>query len=292
MQNTIRKKAAPVVPALNYHLWEPCNMRCRFCFSRFNATEANSNQEARGNAFKVLDAAINAGISKITFVGGEPLLCPWLPDAPAYSKSNGLTTMVVSNGSLLSNRWLDENSSYVDWFAISIDSVNEQTNYAIGRRTQSEGALSREQYSDRIALIASYGIKLKINTVVSSFNLHENMSDFIIESNPERWKIFQALKVIGQNDSTFEPCRVTKGQFEAYVRRHSLVSQKCHMAIENNDSMTGSYLMVNPAGRFFDNSTGEYHYSSPIWQTGWEEALSEVSVSDEKFIKRGGLYDW
>ena len=27
------------VPAVNYHLWKPCNMRCGFCFATFEDIE-------------------------------------------------------------------------------------------------------------------------------------------------------------------------------------------------------------------------------------------------------------
>lgn len=47
-----------------------------------------------------------AGVSKITFVGGEPLLHPLLPELLAAAKGAGLVTSLVSNGSLLTEDWL------------------------------------------------------------------------------------------------------------------------------------------------------------------------------------------
>ncbi|WP_282071372.1 hypothetical protein [Polaribacter atrinae] len=40
-----------------------------------------------------------AGFEKITFAGGEPMLCPWLPKLIKTAKELGLTTMIVTNGS-------------------------------------------------------------------------------------------------------------------------------------------------------------------------------------------------
>ena len=42
----------------------------------------------------------------------------------------------------------------------------------------------------------------------------------------------------------------------------------------------------------FDNSMGAYRYSRPILGSGVEEALRQVSVDPERFLRRGGIYDW
>ena len=64
------------------------------------------------------------------------------------------------------------------------------------------------------------------------------------------------------------------------------------MVPETNDLMTGSYVMVDPAGRFFDNVAGHHTYSRPILEVGVEEALRDVSIAPEKFLSRGGSYAW
>ena len=49
--------------------------------------------------------------------------------------------------------------------------------------------------------------------------------------------------------------------------------------------------MIDPLGRFFDNTKGEYTYSNPILSVGVQTALAEIRVYPERFIERGGLYD-
>ena len=39
---------------------------------------------------------------------------------------------------------------------------------------------------------------------------------------------------------------------------------------ESNELMRGSYVMVDPAGRFFDNVEGGHTYSRPILEVGVE----------------------
>jgi radical S-adenosyl methionine domain-containing protein 2 len=56
--------------------------------------------------------------------------------------------------------------------------------------------------------------------------------------------------------------------------------------------MRGSYAMVDPAGRFFDNATGGYRYSAPILDVGIEAAWREIVFDATVFEARHGRYDW
>ena len=56
--------------------------------------------------------------------------------------------------------------------------------------------------------------------------------------------------------------------------------------------MSGSYVMIDPAGRFFDNVDGFHNYSRFILKVGVMEALRDISVVPERFVQRGGHYGW
>ena len=74
-----------------------------------------------------------AGADKITFVGGEPTLCPYLGDLLAASKDVGLTTCIVTNASGLTEEFLDEWGHLIDWIGLSIDASNDEIHTVIGR---------------------------------------------------------------------------------------------------------------------------------------------------------------
>ena len=61
-----------------------------------------------------------AGASKLTFVGGEPMLHSLLPELIEAAKQAGLTTCVVTNGSKLTEGWLQEMRPHLDWLALSV----------------------------------------------------------------------------------------------------------------------------------------------------------------------------
>ena len=87
------------------------------------------------------------------------------------------------------------------------------------------------------------------------------------------------LPVSGQNDGLVENLVITDEEFDRYVARNRYVETKGIVVVpESNELMTGSYVMVDPAGRFFDNVAGTHVYSRPIGQVGVGAALREVSV--------------
>lgn len=283
------------VPSVNYHLWKPCNMRCDFCFATFQDVKQDALPKGhlpREDSLLLVDMLARWGFEKINFAGGEPTLCPWLPDLITRAKERGMVTSIVTNGSKITPQWLAQLNGSLDWIAVSIDTVDPEKLKRSGRAVQNK-PISRDGYLQIIGDIRQSGIRLKINTVVTSATWEEDFAGFISAAKPERWKILQALAVDGQNDGRIDKYAVSAAQFERYVERNrSVESEGIVVAPENNEMMTGSYVMVDPAGRFFDNTQGAHTYSSPILDAGIADALKEVSVNAERFHQRGGRYDW
>lgn len=283
------------IPSVNYHLWRPCNMRCGFCFASFRDISSDTLPKGhlgREDSLAVVESLARAGFQKINFAGGEPTLCPWLPDLIARAREMGLTTSVVTNGSRLTKEWLNGVRGRLDWVALSIDSVDPGTLSRTGRTTRS-GAMSGHGYLCAIDLLRRHDVRVKINTVVTRFNLWGDLTDFILEARPERWKLLQVLPVRGQNDLGIGEYVVSSEEFDAYVEMSRRVEGYGVTVVpESNDQMRGSYVMVDPAGRLFDNLAGGHTYSRSIIEVGVDEALRQVSVDPAKFLSRSGLYDW
>lgn len=284
------------VPSVNYHIWEPCNMRCRFCFAIFQDVK----QEMRlpkghlpeQDCITIVDKLAQAGFKKINFAGGEPTLCKWLPDLIEQAKRHGMVTSIVSNGSRITTEWLDGLNGGLDWIALSIDTVDSERLKRVGRTVRAK-PITEEEYLKKIDAIKQRGIRLKINTVVTSETWQEDFTNFIRLAKPERWKMLQVLPVKGQNDEHIADLEITKEQFEAYVQRNRIVENDEIIVIpENNELMTASYIMVDPAGRFFDNERGGHTYSRSILEVGVGEALEDIAIKTERFIERGGQYNW
>jgi radical S-adenosyl methionine domain-containing protein 2 len=288
-------ESAPPIETVNFHIWQPCNMSCAFCFDRFvdvRRTVLPKGHLPRADALTVMELLAAAGFQKVTFAGGEPLLCPWLFALIDTAKRRGMTTSVVTNGSLLSRDVLQGLRGVLDWLVLSIDSDREDILRSTGRSTSGH-ALTPQRYLTLCEEARAAGMRLKINTVVHRANWAEDMSDFVIAARPDRWKLMQVLEIAGQNSHAVGGLLIGDAQFDAFVDRHRWVEgHGIAIVAERNHDMIGSYAMVDPAGRFFDNTHGRYHYSSPILACGVRAAIAQVTISRERFLARGGCYPW
>ena len=269
-------------PSVNFHLWEPCNMRCRFCFATFQDVKRAilpRGHLPREQALAVVAQLAEAGLNKITFAGGEPTLCPWLGDLITLAKQRHMTTMLVTNGSrLLQPGWLDEHGANLDRVVLSIDSADPLTHERLGRS---------------IAGQAGRAVRLKVNTVVTAENANEDMAELLLALRPERWKVLQCLPVGGQNDGKVAPLLIDEVTFQRYCARHRRVAKAgISLVPKDNEDMTGSYAMVDPAERFFDNTSGSHRYSGAILEHGVTACWQQVSFDARRFERRGGIYDW
>ena len=148
----VKSRAAAKVPiSVNYHLTRQCNYSCSeealvlilgtvtdpfsgFCFH----TAKTSHVESIPNAKKAIALLKAAGMKKINFAGGEPFIhAELLGQLAKYCKEilQLESVSVVTNGSKVSQKWLEKYGKYLDIMAISCDSFDEATNIKIGRGT-------------------------------------------------------------------------------------------------------------------------------------------------------------
>lgn len=293
--NARKTTATPALPpSVNYHLNVACNYACKFCYARFEDSKAFMRAGMLPNAqqLAVVDMLAEAGFEKITFAGGEPTLVPWLDQLISRAKTRGMTTMLVTNGSRLSPAFFDTCGDALDWLILSVDSFDSAINRAIGR-AQKQITASPEHYIAMATLAHERHIRLKVNTVVNRLNLAETLIEPIRVMRPERWKLFQVLPIEGQNDGDVDALLISDEEFQTFVQRHQPIQNLgVPLVPENNAAMTSSYAMIDPAGRFFDNSLGCYTYSQPILEVGVEHAFGQIHFDHQIYQERGAVYDW
>ena len=288
--------SAKIPLAVNWHFWPWCNYGCKFCFAQFEDIP-RADRLPREVAITVPKMLSEAGADKITFVGGEPTLCPYLEDLLLASKQAGLTTCIVSNATGLTEEFLTRCGHLIDWIGLSIDASNDDLHVEIGRGLRSDLARASSHHLveakaawDRCS---SRGIRMKLNTVVCQANLHDDMADLVLELRPERWKIFEVLPVRGQNDGDIEPLLLANGEFQTWVDRHAHVAEYgIQFVPESNDLMRGSYAMMDALGRFYSNVDGGHSYGPSILDVGVLNAWEKNCFLEDRFKTRGGIYDW
>lgn len=186
-----RRRSTTKPLSVNYHFTRECNFSCGFCFHTAKTSDVLPLDDAK----RGLRLLAQAGMKKINFAGGEPLLpknLEFLGELIRYLKEELKveSVSIVSNGSNLSKclDWFVKYGKYIDVLAVSCDSFNEETNVKIGRASGKRGKqLGYLQLAKE--LCEQYHIKFKINSVVSSFTWQEDMNSLIDELCPVRWKV-------------------------------------------------------------------------------------------------------
>lgn len=296
-QGKSHRDESQVPLSVNYHLTRKCNYECKFCFHQAKTSYHLPIEEAKRGIRMLVDA----GMKKINFSGGEPFIVDrgrYVGELVKYSKEElGMESVtLVSNGSLIKERWFQEYGSYLDIMAISCDSSEPDTLKSIGRYAK------RTEHLQQLQLIhdmcEKYEILFKINTVVCSANWHEDLSEMIGTLGPVRWKVFQCLLIEGENCGDIDPVKkmrdatdqvVTKEQFQHFLNTHRNV--KC-LVPESNDAMRNSYLILDEYMRFLNNTKGRKDPTKSILDIGVEAAMEGSGYDHKEFIKRGGKYEW
>ena len=180
---------------------------------------------------------------------------------------------------------------------VSFDSALNSTNFAHGRwprrsREPDASLASRSVKSVLRAakLAAAHGIEFKINTVVTQRNKDEDLASVINLARPSRWKVFEVLRLDGENTgvaalSNVEPLLISPAIFDAFVARSKeALTDPGILKEEPNDIMRDSYLIVDEEGRFLDCSRGGKTPSpSTILEVGALRALAESFEEGARF---------
>lgn len=97
---------------------------------------------------------------------------------------------IISNGTKVTHKWLQDHGQYVDVMGISCDSFLQSTNAEIGRDVSGTAQDNVEQLFLVRGWCKDLGIKFKLNTVVCRFNWDEDMAAQVKKLDPFRWKCF------------------------------------------------------------------------------------------------------
>lgn len=274
---------------VNFHLTKKCNYKCSFCYAHFK----NTVELSFLNSCRILYVLSKFGIRKINFAGGEPFLYKGFGELLKLAKELGFVTSIITNGSLITQNWIFKYGHYLDILGISCDSANPITLELLGRGKGESIEKIKRVFSIVDEFNESFEKKIykKLNSVITRINFNENMIEFVQNIGIKRWKIFQVLHILNENDQNIQELSISEAEFQSFVNRHiGLKERGIDIISESNENMTESYLMINPEGKFYQNSNGKYTYSSSILQIGVESALSQILFKFNKFIKRGGSY--
>ena len=256
-------------------------MNCVFCFGGFKATAKTKTKSDWIRLIKKIgEETAFLPDRRLNFAGGEPLLVPYLPELLALAKAEGFKTSIITNGSRLTENYLDQIEPYIDLIGISIDSLSESLNEKAGRKTR-HGALSQQDYLSICQQVTQRGIELKVNTVIHQDNYHQDLSPLLENTSISRWKVLRMLPIENENDNYRHLCPSDEA-FNDFVLRH----QAYRPIVEDNEDMKSTYLFVSPEGMLMDNSTNQMVGLDSLFEISLKEAFEKLPFNYQSFLKR------
>lgn len=284
--------------SINWHFTRECNYGCHFCFH----TKTEGHLMKRDDAKRGLWLLKQSGMRKLNFSGGEPFLYKrFLGELVKFCKEELHldSVSIVSNGSLIDEAWMQKYGAFLDILAVSCDSFDPHVLRAIGRQN-SQGKTDHIDQTKRVRdWCEQYDVKFKMNTVVTARNVHEDLSSQVKLLRPVRWKVFQVLPIEGENvgeNATGRDARcleIATAAFEGYISRHRRDDFVAKVLVpEDNANMRDSYLILDQRMRFLDCTSGSKVPSQSILDVGVDAALGDAGHDAERFVARGGVYEW
>lgn len=290
----LSRQALP--PTVNLHIVGHCNYNCGYCYARFEQAKTFMPAAVARDILAKLRAE---GVTRITFAGGEPTLHPDLVDILRACAEFDLTTSLVTNGSRLDRNACRRLFPLLRWLVLSCDSHTRETNDRLGRRLRVDPVGQPTRVDQIAGWVREWNahrpederVRLKINLVVTSLNVEEDPSDWLLSLQPERVKLLQCCILPGENDDAGH-LRCDADSFERYrARLTRLEAAGVTVVAEREDDLLDSYAMVDPLGRFRQGRRDGYVHSQPISAVGVRAAWHEVGGCDlELFRARGGEY--
>lgn len=155
--NKIEKK-------LCWRVTRRCNLRCLHCLSGFK--NRFIPELDRVSHLEILSAISDAGITRISWTGGEPTMLPWLNELLHVSRSNGINNLITTNAQSLSKKLLKNLCAEHDVIRISFDGMEETHNYIRGGNFFSKSLASIDK-------IRELGVDVEANITLTSLNQNE-----------------------------------------------------------------------------------------------------------------------
>lgn len=267
---------------VNLHITKACNYSCRYCFAHFR-----ENQDLNlAEVCQLIDNLKASGmVSAINFAGGEPVLHKDFPAIVRYAYEQGFKLSLISNGSLLLNEKLMPRDLFrcFSTLGISVDSFDTGILRGLKCCDCHGNVVDEAKLTALVELARSLNpdVKIKVNTVVSRLNLHEDLVEKGLKLKVDRWKLLR-MKPFERGDFSNMDLKISDEEFEAFVERNKALAPDLVPELD----LSRSYIIFDNRGNLIDNEGDDYEVVGNGLTESFASLMAKFQLNYESYSSR------
>lgn len=264
-----------------------CNYNCLYCYRHLDKKDMSFER-----AKEVIDHLCSSFLPtgekiKISFAGGEPTLVNWVFDAIRYAKEKGAKVELITNGT---TKIKEKEFEILDVISFDIDTLNKDKNLLLGKYTNHV-----EKIEEKMKLAEKYGVRVKINTVVTKINKDdlEELAYWVKRNQiVYRWKIFQFLPSYGIAKKNRDILQITKTEFFNAVKKVSEIMKDSNqqLFIEDNEYMSSAYISIDQLGNLYVSVSNVDGFDTmtigKVEDFDFDKFINHSNISSELLMER------
>ena len=244
-----------------------CNQGCKFCHRFLDIKDLSYEDN-----LKILSKLSKAGVTDITWTGGEALLVEGIDTLLKKASNLGIRNKIITNGKLLTKERIDKLYKYLDSITLSLDSIDNDINEDIGR-----GYTHYEEIKNILDYIKekNYDVKIRINSVIGKPNMNSYIDVIKFLNNYDIYSIrlfkFMPLRELALvNRNKFD---VTQEDYENIVSSVNNISNCDNIDTRTTIDMEEKYILILANGDIVVTENGKDKKIGNALSTSLEEII-------------------
>lgn len=272
----IERFGAPI--SLGYILTKRCHLRCKYCYADSKPLTLNEEKHISFDRLvTIFNEAHDIGVVTVLLTGGEPLLRHDLPKIIRLLVKKDFYVHLPTKAYLTERKIKDLKDAGLEEIQISIDSHNPSTQDFLSGVNETGDKLLKS-----IETCVKYGIKVKTNSVITSYNIKDIPELLIMLSKIGVSKAYLSpyTRSLGRHDEKLFPS--LEDYVWLYKQVDSLRKELCDFEIDDANLLQRVITFLS-TGRFDRLECGAGRTGLVMLPDG-RVTICERLADDDRFI--------
>lgn len=159
---------------IKWDITHECNLRCKHCYnSEYFYMQEKKEPEVHA-VIEAMGTLKEMGVTRIHYLGGEPLMAPALIPSMLFAKKNNITTTITTNGTLLTQNMAEMLFELnIAFLSVSLEGISSYTNDIIRGKGTFNNVVSNLKNVVSLRNNMKYKSKIFLTLTLNRYNLCE-----------------------------------------------------------------------------------------------------------------------